>query len=64
MKHWTRARCFTDTDYDPPTLIIGKSSLAPLLLQLMSRLVATFAAIHSFIHFFKSGSMAHKNTCK
>jgi len=25
MKHWTRSRCFTDADYDQPTLIIGKS---------------------------------------
>jgi len=28
MKHWTRSRCFTDTDYDGPTLIIGQSRRA------------------------------------
>ena len=31
MKHWTRSRCFTDADYDIPSLIIGKSQrLVPL----------------------------------
>jgi len=32
MKRWTRARCFTDADYDRPMLIIGKSFTSTLYL--------------------------------